>query len=47
MLAPQCLCTNAATETYLEQKFKNASLGPIPKAKQSALIKEWENIIAH
>ena len=41
-------CTNVQTGTYLcTSEIKNASPESITKVKQSALIKEWENIIAH
>ena len=41
-------CTNATTETYLELQVSiNASPGPIPIVRQSAMMKEWKNIIVH
>ena len=41
-------CANVPTGTYLcTSKIKNASPESITKVKQSALIKEWENIVAH
>ena len=33
MLVGKC-CTNVTTETYLYQKFKYASSGPIPQVKE-------------